>query len=1301
MPTGFLLAGSDDGDDPVKYKQPSSSHISSSIPSPVYIKVQVNNISQHAIVDTGSCSTIIHQNLLKTLHHKKFLFKRKSYQSASCTSVDIIGEIELEIKINGYKTFIVADVASNLIANLILGHDWLKQNKVNIDLYHQYVTLNRSDGPNISTPILDLAELQHPALSLHEITMLPYSEQLIDIIVPSMINHSNRVLFQPTDHLQSKSFLAANALVNIRYNRTQICVINATPHPQTLPKNSKVGSISYQLSHICFTLPNRMGRENIRPPDCFPTESHTFFHHQCYVCFKEFLTGNDLQFHLQNTCYPQEMREYVDTLTNHIENERQRNRLKQVLWRHGKLFDLRTPSVIKTTLKHAIDTGDHKPVYTPPYRQSNKVEELLAEETNKLLQQGIIEPSISPWSSPVVLIKKKDGTNRFCVDFTKLNAITVRDLYPLPRIDDIFDHLSDSEYFTTLDFKAGYFQVPLDRRDRPKTAFSTRDSRYQFTVLPQGVTNGPPTFQRIVNRILGDSRWKYSLAYLDDVVIYSRSFNEHLTHLDTILTRLDEANFKLNIDKCKIARQSIRFLGHQIEHGNLKPDPDKVQALLTTNEPTTAKEAFRFVKATEYYRKFIPGFSQIALPLYKYAPTTKQQGKRSSPQQITFSAEDRRSFNELKRFLTTDLILRIPNNHLSFKLQTDASDEGIGAVLLQMSPTGDLPLAYYSQKFSPTQKKWSTTEKECFAILSAIEKWHKYLDGREFVLETDHKPLLQLNVQAQHNAKCERWRLKLQQYRFKIRYIKGNENTMADYLSRSPVEEYQNDTDDFPIQLSKSTQTDQSFSIPMINAVVTRAAAKRALHHPPNNPTDQLPPIPENDSDNNFFSDNHSASQTENARDIAELSHPFLTDSKVPMVPNDHLIIPFTIDDIIQYQQADITVQELIKNIDQHKNYYLKNGILMRAQSYPLPSVPYVPKCRIRADILKIYHDTPANGAHFGRSKTTRRIQERFYWPTMIKDIRNYIRSCLPCLQNNHQRKKPSGFLKPITPPDGVWQLLAMDFHGPIIPSTRNGNKYIISITDILSKFVITKAVRDCSAFTASQFVVEDVILKYGTPRAILTDRGTHFTATVMNELFKRLGVTHILATPYHPMTNGQIERYNATMDAKIATLCNAQRTNWDEQLPFVTFNYNTSVHTISGIVPFNMMYGRSPLLPFDLHDGTVSLPSDKKHVNDLHKYLSIITTQARQNILNQQIKYKTHYDSNRSDPSYKVGDTVLIKNIGVRHKFDLRYDGPYRIIKQLGSKTFLVQHLKYLTQIKQVTVDIILPLIQRTHIHL
>ena len=382
-----------------------------------------------------------------------------------------------------------------------------------------------------------------------------------------------------------------------------------------------------------------------------------------------------------------------------------------------------------------------------------------------------------------------------------------------------------------------------------------------------------------------------------------------------------------------------------------------------------------------------------------------------------------------------------------------------------------------------------------------------------------------------------------------------------------------------------------------------------------------------------------------------------------------------------------------MRNISDFDDYFIYDGMLMKRLS---PPVPFVPKGRIRSDIIKIYHDTPANGAHFGRDKTIKKIQQRYFWPDMISNIRNHIGSCLPCLQNNHMRRKPPGVLKPIKPPEGVWQLLSMDFHGPITPTTKNGNRYIISLTDVLSKFVITKAVRDCTASTAAQFVTEEVILKYGTPKCILTDNGTHFTASMMREIFKQIGVTHLFSTPYHPMTNGQIERYNATMDAKIASLSNDNRTNWDIQLPFVTFNYNTNIHTTTGQIPFEMMYGRTPVLPFDQQQPVATLILDPQHVIKLKEYLTTLTEQAKTNILRQQQKYKQRYDRHRSNPAHAVNDLVLINTLNRRNKFDIRHEGPFRIIRQLGTKTFLVQHTKQSRWIRQVTTDVITPLVER-----
>ncbi|CAF4523115.1 unnamed protein product, partial [Didymodactylos carnosus] len=441
---------------------------------------------------------------------------------------------------------------------------------------------------------------------------------------------------------------------------------------------------------------------------------------------------------------------------------------------------------------------------------------------------------------------------------------------------------------------------------------------------------------------------------------------------------------------------------------------------------------------------------------------------------------------------------------------------------------------------------------------------------------------------------------------------------MPDYLSRSPVDDAEEDLDENISVCSKSTQTDMeslTASSTIIAAVQTRSKTNQQTST--NNSETVTTALPDL---NKFFSARQSN-----------------IDSRV-ILREDH-IIPFTLDQLREAQHQDDQVKQIILNIKNHKKYMFKNDLLMRQTS---PPVPYVPKGHFRSSILKIFHDTPANGAHFGRDRTVDKIKKRYFWPSMIKDIENHVQSCLRCAQFNPRRRKPPGLLKPIKPPEGVWQLLAMDFHGPITPVSTRGNKYIISLTDVLSKFVITRAVRDCTSQTAVRFLKEDVITKYGTPRCILTDNGTHFTAQMMDQLFKEIGATHLFSTPYHPQCNGQIERFNSTMDAKIAALSNDRKTDWDDQLPFVTFNYNTTVHSTTKTIPFELMYGRSPVLPFDHQDPSVSLSQDPEHLIKLKTYLSSLTNQAKNNIIENQSKYKQRYDLNRSNPSYKIGDLVL-----------------------------------------------------------
>ncbi|CAF3989661.1 unnamed protein product, partial [Rotaria sordida] len=627
----------DGGDSSNKKINPSIINmIPSQSSTPIYINVQVNNKCQHAIIDTGSAVTIINQQLLKKIYHKKFIYKQKLHKSANCTSINIIGEIELEIKIQGHKTLILADVATNLITDLLVGNDWISNNNVIIDSPQRHIFLiDRYHRIVATAPFITPPDFQSPVLLVNEITLPPYSEKCIDVKIPSSMNNIAEALFEPTPNFHSKQMLLTNALLKVVNNKSRLTIINANDRQRTLSKNTKLGYVSHQPpvnKHLTLPVLSTKG------------------------VYEQFLTRNDLQQHLRQECYPQNIRDQIEQLTSHIKDLNHKQQLQQILWKHGKLFDLHQPSIIKATVQNAIETGNHPPIYTPPYRVSYKDEQIQRDEINKLLKQGIIEESTSPWSSPIVLVRKKDGTVRFCVDFRKLNNVTTKDAFPIPRIDDIFDHLSQAEYYTTIDFKSGYFQVGLDLKDRPKTAFSTRDQHYQFTVLPQGVTNGPPAFQRIVSQILGPTRWQHSLAYLDDVIIYSPTFDQHLIHLDDILNRLNDANFRLNVNKCHIAKTSIDYLGHRIEHGNIRPNAENIRALLETVQPTTAKEIFRFVKAAEYYRKFIPRFSIIAQSLHKYAPTTKEQrSQKSQSTPITLSDEELNAFNELKRILTNDL----------------------------------------------------------------------------------------------------------------------------------------------------------------------------------------------------------------------------------------------------------------------------------------------------------------------------------------------------------------------------------------------------------------------------------------------------------------------------------------------------------------------------------------------------------------------------------------------------------------------------------------------------------------------
>ncbi|XP_062839805.1 uncharacterized protein LOC103279995 [Anolis carolinensis] len=428
-------------------------------------------------------------------------------------------------------------------------------------------------------------------------------------------------------------------------------------------------------------------------------------------------------------------------------------------------------------VEHQINTGDATPIASPPYRVTGRFNECIDREVREMLDLGIIVPSSSPWASPVVLVQKPDKTIRFCVDYRLLNKVTQTDTYPMPRLDDLLERIGNSKFISSIDLTKGFWQVPMAPQDQQKTAFRTQGGLHEFTVLPFGLKNSPATFQRLVDKVLS-GLGSFCVAYIDDIGIFSNSWEDHLKHLDLVLKRLKEAGLTIKASKCKLGNNTTKYLGHLVGGGCIRPDPTKVEAIHNWPIPKTKKQVRSFLGLAGYYRKFIPSFSDLAAPLSDLT-------KKKNPNQIIWTPNCQSAMDKLKKAITSNSVLKAPDFEIPFILTCDASDAGLGAVLSQKDPEGeDRPILFLSKKWHTHEYSMSTIEKECFSIIWSIKKLKPYLWGRKFILQTDHAPLKWLDNVKGTNNKLLRWSLTLQDFVYDIKHITGKKNVVADALSR-------------------------------------------------------------------------------------------------------------------------------------------------------------------------------------------------------------------------------------------------------------------------------------------------------------------------------------------------------------------------------------------------------------------------------------------------------------------------------------------------------------------------------------
>ena len=840
-------------------------------------------------------------------------------------------------------------------------------------------------------------------------------------------------------------------------------------------------------------------------------------------------------------------------------------------------------------IEHDIILKDEQPICIRPRPIPFHLRQTVRDQLSKMLQLGVIEKSTSPWSSPILLVPKSNGSYRFCIDFRKLNEKSVKDPVPMPRIDDVFSQIGGASVFSTLDLLSGFWQVPMAPHARKYTAFTVGSQHYQFTKMPFGLSGGPSTFVRLMQSVLeGVSN---VAVYGDDVLIFSNSLEEHLYHLTSVLTRLRNAGLVVNAKKCQFGQSQVNFLGHCISAGKTSPLRSKIECVQDFPQPKTKKQLQAFIGLAGFYRRFVPNFSEVLVPLYDLL--RKNAAWNWSP-------KEEAAFQEIKcRLCSHPVVLKLPNMTATFVVSTDASDTGLGAVLSQEGHV----VEYASRRLSRAEVNYSATDRELLAIVWAVEKWRQYLFGHRFAVFTDHRPLTYLQSLKEPKGRMARWISKLQEYDFSLSYKPGPDNVVADCLSRVP-----------DVLRSDSTPLSHE-SLPEAMDCVS------AL----------------------MFSE-----------DLKTLAEHQRKDSVLSSI---------------------MTALQCNRNIDSSEGEFLRfrqlwqqlslsdEGVLIRKfviRGVPV-SVPVMPP-NLRAKIIADCHGS----AHMGAEKTYELLRSNAYWPGMQTDVQKFISTCERCQLYKASTTSNKAPMKPIftSAPMEVW---ALDIMGPV-PLTASDNRYILVATDLFTKWVEAIPLPNQTASAVARAFVENVVLRHGTPKSLLTDQGTNFESLLMKEICQLLGVSKIRTSPFHPRTDGQTERANRTIKEWLASAGG----DWEKQLIFVTHAINCSLNASTRVSPFQLVYGRHPPL-VGLNQQLSDFRSMHEYPEYLRKNIVLSNRIAKKNNDRAKESFARRYNEQncaRGWSPFSVGDKVkYVNHYPERHnrKFSARYRGPFVITRRRG----------------------------------
>ena len=801
---------------------------------------------------------------------------------------------------------------------------------------------------------------------------------------------------------------------------------------------------------------------------------------------------------------------------------------------------------------HVINSAG-RPPKTRAYNLPPREEEILRQEIDKMLAEGVIRPAASPYAAGLVLVPKKNGKTRVCTDYRKLNEQTEKDAYPLPLMEDLLEKIAGHERYTTLDLNSGYWQIPMDPASINKTAFTCKFGTFEYLRMPFGLTNAPATFQRTMDEILDPFiREGLVVVYLDDICIMSKKAKDHERDVMRVCETLATHRMKLSHDKCQFDQRSIAFLGHRVDYYGIHTDQAKCQAYINWGTPKNTRDVRAFMGAVGYYRRFIPQFAE---PVAVLAKLLKKNEK------FHWDSEHQEAMDKLKKLMASAPVLRPPDFTKPFLVVTDACDFAIGGALMQVHNGREHPIRYWSRTLQPAERNYHTTEKEALAVVQCMKQFRAYVLGSKTTVFTDHQALKQVLTAPRPSGRVARWAAALMEYDFDIRHRPGTKNCLADSLSRDPA----------------------------LRSVAVEIGE----------------------------------------RDIDDL----LVDVKKYLCGHGELVT-----------QPTGWSRRILKIAPKT---YVKNNELFYRKNDKISVLAIVSKNK-RKELLREVHD---GTGHFGEKTTLEFITGIAWWPGIRKDTLDYVQSCDTC-QAYARLKKPEPAIS--IPVEKLFERFALDFVGPL-PTTNNGNSYIIVATEALTRWPVAKAVPSADADEAAKFFYEDIVLQFGPPDTILTDRGTHFLNMTMERITEHLRTHHLRTTAYHPQANGMTERFNGTLCAMLSKMSEGNVDDWDLYIPAALYAYRIRTHTALGKSPFEAMYGQIPKLTNGALLGPESFEEEERMNNQ-----AAIQKGARR----PQIKKRS---------IFAQGQQVLWKVALRRNKMEPALYGPYTVTSCGPNNTYII----------------------------